>query len=571
MTETYSAVPELHVGGNPLDPALRSSVARVDVDERVGVPTMVNVTLRDADRDVLDRAKLEIGSALQVTAGAVGGTPGHVVARAEIVAVEVSYSEQASTAVVTAYDMSHRLHRFRRTRSYQDVTDGDVVRAVAQEAGLGVGAVDDPGVVHAHLAQLNVTDWDFLTARAQESGRVLRVREDRLELAVREQATEGPEPGLLSSQEARQLVLGRNLEALHARMSSAELPAEVEVRGWSPDSKEAIVASAAVSASGTAIGLGPVALAERVGSPVLVSADVPVRSQEEADAVAAALAEAAGSGFASARAVCRGDPRLRAGDTVSVGLAGTVFSGRWTVTAARHTFGAEGYRTTLQLGGSGDAGVAEPRVAGRGSRRAQSSVDGVVPGVVTDIGDDEELARVRISLPWLSDAYVSDWVRVVHPGAGADRGTVMLPEVEDEVLVAFEGGDVRRPYVLGGLYNGQDRPPLEAGAVDGASGESQRRGLVSRLGHRIVLDDGTSAPGIALLTTGDASQVVMGDRSIEITVTAQGEVLVSGGTIKVSGRSIELTGDAEVSIKAPTVTVEADGALTLRGGVVRIN
>lgn len=571
MSDRYSAVPQLVVGGNALDAALRSTVARVEVDERLGLPTMVTVALRDAEHDVVERAGLHIGAPLEVAAGPVGDAPSEVVAVVEIVALEASYSPRESLVVVRAYDVSHRLHRFRRTRSYQDVTDGDVVRTVAEGAGLDVGDVDDPGVVHAHLAQLNVTDWEFLAARARECGRVLRVREDRLELAVREQATAAPEPGLLSSREPRQLVLGANLESLFARASSAELPAEVQVRGWSPENKEAILASAPVSASGTEIGVAPADLAALAGSPVLTAADRPLASQEEADGVAAALAEAAGSGFATATAVCRGDPALRAGGPVSVGLAGSVFSGRWTITAARHTFDADGYRTTLELGGTSDHTLLQPTGSGRAGRSAQAPVNGVVTGVVTDIGDDDELARVRVSLPWLSDGYVSDWVRVVHPGAGPDRGSVLLPEVEDEVLVAFEQGDVRRPYVLGGLYNGQDRPPLEAGAVDGSSGESQRRGLVSRLGHRVVLDDGRQTPGIVLVTAGGAAEIVLDDKSTDLRITAKGKIEVTGGTIGLSARKIEVTADADLSLTAPNVTVEADATLTLRGGVVRIN
>lgn len=566
MTASWSAVPRLVIDGRPLDPALQANLARVEVDERRGLPTMVTVVLRDAGRDVLDKAGVAIGTPLEVQAGPLGESATEVIAQVEVVTLEATYSDRASTVTVRAYDASHRLHRFRRTRSWTDVTDGDVVRRVAEDAGLQVGTVDDPGVVHIHLAQLDQTDWDFLAARARDAGRVLRVAGARLELVPPEQAGAAPEPGRLSSQRAGQLVLGSTVESLHARVTSAELPARVEVRGWATDTKAPVVASAPVTATGIDIGAVPADLARATGSAVLMVADRAMGDQGEADATATALAEVAGATFAGARAVCVGDPRLRVGSAVSIGLAGALFSGRWTVTSARHTFDAGGYRTTVDLGTSPEPGP------GRRERAGRASLEGPVPAVVTDVADASGHARVRVGLPWLSEEYVSDWVRVVLPGAGAGRGLLALPEVDDEVLLAFEQGDVRRPYVLGGIYNGADAPPLDAGDVDDTAGEVRLRGWVSRLGHQVVLDDGTAEPGIRLVTGKAGVRIALDDATGALTVQAEGDIEVScDAAVSVRGRTVQVTGDQEVSIKAPNVSVEADGTLTLRGGVVKIN
>ena len=88
---------------------------------------------------------------------------------------------------------------------------------------------------------------------------------------------------------------------------------------------------------------------------------------------------------------------------------------------------------------------------------------GVVVGIVTDNDDPERLGRVKLRFPSLSADYESHWARVAAPGNGASRGTVWIPEVNDEVLVAFEGGDRQRPFVLGGLWNGKDTPPPDRG------------------------------------------------------------------------------------------------------------
>ena len=85
--------------------------------------------------------------------------------------------------------------------------------------------------------------------------------------------------------------------------------------------------------------------------------------------------------------------------------------------------------------------------------------------LVTDVDDPQKLGRVKIKLPTLADDYESDWARVVQPGAGKTAVSVFLPEVGDEVLVAFEHGDIRRPYVLGGLWSVPHKPPLGDGPV----------------------------------------------------------------------------------------------------------
>ncbi len=88
---------------------------------------------------------------------------------------------------------------------------------------------------------------------------------------------------------------------------------------------------------------------------------------------------------------------------------------------------------------------------------------GVVVGIVTNNQDPDKLGRVKVKFPWLSDGEESYWARVAVPMAGAARGTYVLPDVEDEVLVAFDRGDMAVPYIIGGLWNGKDKPPMDNG------------------------------------------------------------------------------------------------------------
>src|SRR3974390_1449993 len=109
---------------------------------------------------------------------------------------------------------------------------------------------------------------------------------------------------------------------------------------------------------------------------------------------------------------------------------------------------------------------------------------GVAFAIVTNNRDPEGLARVKVALPWMGDRAESDWARVGTPMAGPQRGVYLLPEVDDEVLVAFEQGSPSAPYVLGGLWNGKDAPP-----ESNADGHNDRRTIKSRSGHVIRLTD----------------------------------------------------------------------------------
>jgi len=194
---------------------------------------------------------------------------------------------------------------------------------------------------------------------------------------------------------------------------------------------------------------------------------------------------------------------------------------------------------------------------------------GVVPGTVTNNQDPDKLGRVRVKLAWLSDDHESWWARIATPMAGPNRGVYFLPEVDDEVMVAFEHGDVRFPYVLGALWNGKDAPP-----ATNDDGKNNIRVIHSRSGHLIRLDD----------TDGDEKIEVIdktGSNSITIKSSDNSMTLTCVGKLKLEAtQGIEITSQADVQIQATTsISIQADttmdvqsGAnMTIQGAMVSIN
>ncbi len=132
-----------------------------------------------------------------------------------------------------------------------------------------------------------------------------------------------------------------------------------------------------------------------------------------------------------------------------------------------------------------------------------SKMFGVEVGIVTNVKDDQKLGRVKGCFPRLPGKPESDWVRVTQPAAGAGRGFYWIPEVNDEVLVAFERGEAHRPYVIGCLWNGKDKP-----MKDGYSDDNTTRMIMTKSGHKIVLDDKK-----------DAEKIIIADKSGKRTLT----------------------------------------------------
>lgn len=575
----FGTHPLITVDGSELRENFYPLLDRLTVDLSLHLPDMVELRIRDAHRDIFKRAGIKIGSRLEVSGTQAGDGQQTLLVAAEVTSLEHDFSGLGTCAVVRGYDVSHRLSRGRRTHSYNDVTDGDIVRDVAKRAGLDVGTVDDSGPTHDHVAQVNITDWEFLLGRARECGAELAVADGKLNWRRPKDSGDAPEPAesMADRPAAMQLTMGVNLRQFRPRVTSAAQVSEVEVRGWDPSRKEAVVGRAQAATTSVSAGLGPTELAGVFSPPPYVSVDRPLATQAEADAAASAIAETLASAHTEAEGVAFGDPRLRAGAAVGIGNAGWPYDGKYTLTTTRHIYDTDGYRVVFSVTGRQERsmlGLASNGSTNAMQRASGPPIYGVVVGQVTDVNDPDELGRVKLKFPWLSDDYESWWARIAMLGAGKDRGAVWLPEVNDEVLVAFEHGDTRRPYVVGSLWNGVDKPPLGSGLVDGSSGAVKRRGFVSKQGHRLVFLDDDSKSGIAIVSADDKLKIALNQSGTTISIKADGAVEISGSkSVKISSDgSITLDAGSSLELKAKSgVKIDGGPQVELSGQMIKLN
>lgn len=531
------------------------------VDRNLNSPDLFALRFRDPDRQVLKASGAHIGSRVIVKVFSTVSPGGVQLLSGDLTALETEYEGAGTFVVIRGYDESHRLFRGRKSLTFQNVTYADVAKTVAQRAGLTAGQIDPTTPVYEWLAQDNCNDWQFLRRLAADVGFELTVADGQLNFCQPVHSSTAPAEGSLTgSDSALQLTMGVQVLKLRGVVTSADQVANVEVRGWDPKAKQAIVSTAPAGTTSASTALSPQSLAGTWGPSTLTSVGVPHVLQSEADQAAKALADQVGGSFAELDGVARGNAQLAPGKAVSLSLAGDPFDGQYVLTTATHRFDPhDGYTTAFTVSGKNQRSLLG--LASNAVPASQTRISGVVSAIVTDVADPDNLGRAKITFPWLSDSYASDWVRVAQAGAGNNRGAVFLPEVGDEVVVAFDHGDVRFPIVLSSLYNGVDKPNLGANLVDATSGAVNRRGIVSKAGHALIFFDADGDAGIALMS---------GDKSVKLSLnqTSTTIKLSSNGVVEIDAKSdMNLTASGNVTIKSQgNISLQSDGGIDIHAG-----
>ena len=187
---------------------------------------------------------------------------------------------------------------------------------------------------------------------------------------------------------------------------------------------------------------------------------------------------------------------------------------------------------------------------------------GAYPATVIDIKDPDKQGRVKIRLPWSpddSDAYAV-WARLAAPMAGGKRGVWLIPDAHDEVLVMFEAGDPRRPYVIGSLWNGSDAPP----EIMDDAGNNYLKSWVSRQNIRITMDD-TEEKETLTLKTPQQQQIVLSDGGLSIKIQD-----ANGNTVTLDSTGITLNAAQKVTVIASQVEITA-GMVTVNAGLSKFS
>ena len=206
---------------------------------------------------------------------------------------------------------------------------------------------------------------------------------------------------------------------------------------------------------------------------------------------------------------------------------------------------------------------------------AMNKISGVVVGEVTNNQDPEGMGRVRVKFRWRDDEDESHWARIASLMAGSDRGAYFLPEVGDEVLVAFDHGVIGHPYIIGALWNGTERPP-----ETNLDGKNNIRKIKSRSGHEIIFDDNGEVQQEKLeIHTKAGHKILLDDSSGGEKIEIIDKTTSNSITIDSVQNAISIKSSTTLTIESTTIdiksngmmNIEATGNLTLKGAMVMIN
>ena len=530
------------------------AVREVVVDTSLHLPDMFSISLDDPTLHWIDYPLLDIGKSVEISGKAAGGsTTTRLITKGEITAIEPELIEgTGTTVIIRGYDKSHRLHRGKKTRVFLQMTDSDIVKKIAAESNL-TSQVEATSKVHDHVFQDYQTDMEFIRGRAQRNGYYTYVEDGKLHFC-REVSSSG---------QVVVLEWGKNLIDFQARFTTAEQVNKAVVHGWDVEKKQAIIGEK-TTPRGT-----PTVNGENHGGKVAQNAfniqteevtnNQPVWSQAEAEVMAQSILDEKCHTLFQAEGTCNGNPGVRAGAEIEIKGIGQRFSGRYLVTRAIHCYDVSGYNVKFEVSGYRANTLSQLLTSHDDSKY------GVVVGIVTNANDPKNLARVKVKYPTISDQLESDWARLLTPMAGAERGFEFIPEVNDEVLVAFEYNDINRPYILGSLWNGKDKPP-DPGAV-ASDGKVNKRIIHSRSGHIVTLDDTDGKEKISIIDKTGNNSIEIDSVKNTLTIKTDGAIsMETQDDITFKGKNINLDATMNASMKAQSnLNLEATSKATLKG------
>lgn len=589
---------QISVDGSPLPPTLKENILQVSVEESLHLPGMFTLVLnndyypgREEDQpwsaggggsleDLFTIGKtISIGFSTSTTQGFSEELEESSLFEGEITGVETQFtSESQAPFVVRGYDVSHRLHRGCHNRSFQNVTDTDVIRELADEMGIPLGEVEESGDPHDYLFQPNKTNMAFMRERASKIGFELFVKDGKLNFRKPKK------------EETLDLKWLKDFRSFRVRVSSSEQVQSVEVRGWDYETKEPIsvtrssdnVLTRNEHGSGTQVagafrGCPP---------PKLIVVDQPVFSVAEAEQIAQSMIDELGGEYVQADANGQGNPLIRAGKAINLknissssgGAQAEMgkYDGEYYVTECRHLYHKRTYTTEFSIRGLRGGNLLNTVSNGGGKRLNPAQT--LMAGIVTDNKDPKGWGRVKIKFPTLTEEHTSFWARMSSAGAGAGRGFDCLPEINDEVLCAFEHGDIRRPYVIGGVWNGKDAPPEDVNQ-DIKGDKVNLRTFKTRTGHQLqfVEEDNAGKKKGCYIQTAAGNKVKVNDGDKLIELETEGGLKI---TMDDKSKTITIDSNGAIKLKATrsisfdsqgSMDLNATGTLNIKGAMVNIN
>ena len=297
MGEQLGSQPIVRIGGTRLAANVAAKLDVVTVETDLVAPGVARLEFSDRDAELLDEIGVALGDQIEVHAAPVGEQQTLRLFTGAVYATEYCADERGGSSILIAYDAGFVLRQTRGIRSFNEVTDADLVRTICDEVGVKAGQVDATNVTHPYIAQFNETNWDFIQRRAVASDCIVYVDDGALQFRQSPSAADAPTVGDRGSRQPLQLSFGRNVTRLHARNSAAGQTGTVEVRGWDPRAKQAVEATAQPATRSAESKASPAKIGRSLGADRWVTAKSSMTTEPECASLARSVAEVTAAGF----------------------------------------------------------------------------------------------------------------------------------------------------------------------------------------------------------------------------------------------------------------------------------
>jgi len=457
-----------------------------------------------------------------------------------VVRHSLNLSPRGSILAVELMDKAVALTQPRKSVVHPPTSDAAVLDTLCSGAGLTVAkAATTAPAEHEELIQYNSTDWDFILMRAEAQGMILAITDGAVTLAkVSEKGS--------STHEYTYGI--DDLFDVDLETDGLYQPAAVKGVAWDIETLAATDTTAATVAAVKTNTLGApdgATLAGALGfADETLTHAAPIDAKELQAWVDGRVARAR-KAMVRGRISVRGKGDIALLDGLKLEGFGDRFAGTSTITGIRHRVSKSGWSTDLQVGFSPELFAERRTSVGPPAGGLLPAATTLQIGVVAAFKEDPLGAfRIRVLVPGIDAAEGVVWARLACPDAGSERGYVFRPEVGDEVVLGFLGGDPRQAVVLGSLFSKKNIPPVATIDAD-----NKLRGIVSKSGIAIALID-EEKPVVSITTPGGHS-LTMSEEAGSIEV-----VDLNGNSIKLDDTGITLTSAKDVIVKGANITLQ---------------
>jgi uncharacterized protein involved in type VI secretion and phage assembly len=563
-------------------------VLSVDVVNKVGQIAECRITLADGNPatqefPLTDDTKLKPGAAIKVKAH-YGDSAAQEIFSGLVIGLRtrISGGDRVCMLDLECRSQAVKMHQVRRSALYTEQKDSDIISKLAGDAGLSA-KVTATSAVHKQILRSDCTDWEYVTLLAERNG--LLVHCDGRDLHV-----EKPD---VSAASVLNVTFGIDILEVDLEISAQRAFSDAAMTSWKvadQDSQQSEDQGFTGPQWGN-LTLNTLADVVMSGSPKGPVVTTPADLETDVlQTYATAIVQRTELGRIVGSVRFAGSALAKPNTNIDLAGLSDRMNGKAFVTGVEHRLESDGWVTTAHLG-------AVPRSEGFGTRRPPvvaagitTPIHGLQVGIVTQLHDDPEgLARIKITLPMVAGAEDPIWARLAAPYAGNATGIDFLPEIGDEVIVAFMGGDPSNPVILGSVHNPKAKGPVEA------TEDNFLKIIQTRSGIKLTFDDEKKAvtidtPGGAQVTLDDDAKVVklkdqngneaeLGDAGItlsspkDITLDAKGNlVLKAAQNVTVKGMNVTAEAQTSATVKGnASAEISASGTTTVKGAMVMIN